>query len=157
NSTTATGLPESPPSRTLPQNTVQTTVDSIEYIVGFTSLVGSFRIWEEQDSAITDFTRDWLDLYRDEEGYRLDTLNYTLSKGYDECAGVDIVILESHRPTQLFLNTPHLKAGKPFQIPLLQETLWPQEQLAFSFNKQTYLLQATGKINNTETVINEKG
>ncbi|SFS54355.1 integrin alpha [Sphingobacterium wenxiniae] len=128
--------------------------DSIEYILAQTSLIGSFRVWEDKDSTIS-FSQDWLDLYREGEEFHLDTLHYTLSKDYDECAGVDLVIITSHRSSMLYLQVPQVKKGKPVQISVPKQVLWPEEKAEFTFNKQHYMLQALGKIHRTEKYIDD--
>ena len=108
-------------------------------------LPNSYRIFDNEDPTKS-LTNDWFDLHEKEGKYYLERATYNITKGFDECAGVDTKTIETNRKTILLLDYSKLSAGEVTSLPIAKKYIWPKQQQLFSFNNHSYKFRAEGVI-----------
>lgn len=120
-----------------------------------TLLPNSYRI-DENDDPTKELSNDWFDLFEKNGSYYLEKAAYTISKGYDECAGTDTKAIETKRNNLLLLDYKNLTTGKVDNLLISKKHIWPKENVNFDFKNITYTLRGVGDIKNTENRTNDK-
>ena len=120
-----------------------------------TLLPTSYRI-DANDDPTKDLSKDWFDLFEKNGSYYLEKATYTISKGYDECVGVDTKAIETKRNTLLLLDYKKLTIGIVDNLLISKKHIWPKENVTFDFKNITYTLRGVGDIKNTENRTNDK-
>ena len=124
-------------------------------VVFNTLLPTSYRIGENDDPT-KQLSNEWFDLFEKDGKYYLEKANYTISKGYDECVGVDTKAIESKRNTLLLLDYKKLTTGKVDNLLISKKHIWPKENVSFDFKNTTYTLRGVGDVKSTENRTNDK-
>lgn len=120
-----------------------------------TLLPTSYRI-DKNDDPTKELSKDWFSLFEKDGSYYLEKAAYTISKGYDECVGVDTKIIETKKNTLLLLDYKKLTTGKVDNLLISKKNIWPKENVTFDFKNTTYTLRGVGVIKNTENRTNDK-
>ena len=120
-----------------------------------TLLPTSYRI-DKNDDPTKDLSKDWFDLFEKDGSYYLEKAAFTISKGYDECAGTDTKIIESKKNTLLLLDYKKLTTGKVDNLLVSKKHIWPKENVSFDFKNTTYTLRGVGDVKSTENRTNDK-
>ena len=108
-----------------------------------TLLPTSYRIFNNEDPT-KELGSDWFDLSEKNGKYYLEKAIYKLTKGYDECVGVEIKTITTGRKTLLLIEDPKLSIGEVPFLPIIKKYTWPKQQQSFFFKNQTYTLRAEG-------------
>ncbi|HSD09125.1 hypothetical protein [Flavobacterium sp.] len=148
------------------QETVKTKTDSIAIFKEETPetetdlfhilLPTTYRIWEKDDLT-KQLNSDWFELCEEDGDYFIKKAKYTISKGYDDCAGTETKSIDTDRKTLLLLEYKKLAVGKVEHLNILKQFIWPDEESELVFNNQKYYLRAEGKIKSSEDRTNETG
>jgi hypothetical protein len=115
----------------------------------------SYRIFDNNDPT-KELTSDWFDLLEKGGVYYLEKAAYVVSKGYDECAGVETKVINTKRNSILLLGYKKLTPGRLDNLLITKKYVWPKESMSFDFKGVVYTLTGVGDIKSTESRTNDK-
>ena len=137
---------------TIVQNESQ---DIVEFKNVFNILLpATYRI-SNDDNPAKELTNDWFDLFEKDGKYYIEKATYTISKGNDECSGLDTRTIETNRKTILLIEDSKLKTGEIDSLPIVKKYIWPKQKQEFTFNNQTYTLRGEGTMEGNPKITNE--
>ena len=134
-----------------PQDTSARSADLIKIehskspIEGKTFILGSYRLGDE-DTTRLEFKEGWLDLRNVEGLFQLAAPDYTIEKGFDECAGMKSETIVSNHSSLLYIQLPQLKAGGVSTLKVMQDQVLPGKPVSYTFEGATYQLEAKGNV-----------
>ena len=120
-----------------------------------TLLPTTYRI-DKNDDPTKDLSNDWFDLFEKDGNYYLEKAVYSISNGYDECAGTDTKAIETKKNTLLLLDYKKLTTGKVDNLLINKKYIWPNENVTFEFKNTSYTFRAEGDIKTTENRTDDK-
>lgn len=95
---------------------------------------------------------NWLQLYKEDGDYYLNTPQFNKKRAYNECTGDSLTCLNSKKETLLFINNLSLKDSFSeinfTKIPT--DVIWSGSEFEFELNTKTYILNASGNFKNIE-------
>lgn len=106
----------------------------------------------DKENPINDLTKNWSELYKQNNKYFIGKADYNIEKGFDECSGDSTKTITPKKDAILFLNNPNLKNGEIKSLSIGKKRIWPNEKISFKFNNVKYLIRAEGKVLSTENV-----
>ncbi|GHE34076.1 hypothetical protein GCM10017764_16730 [Sphingobacterium griseoflavum] len=127
------------------------------FIVGNSCLVGAHRLWESSDDPEILLEGEWLDVFKEGNTIRIVPLQYKVTEGFDECAGVKTKAVATQHKSLILLKLGDIKTGSYPAVEAAEHTFWPNEKREFTFAGQTYSMAGSGNINESYTVSGEDG
>ncbi len=95
---------------------------------------------------------NWVQLYKENGNYYLNTPQFNKKRGYNECTGDSLTCLSSKKETLLFINKFSLRNS--FSEIIFTETpsdvIWSGNEFKFELNTKNYTLKASGNFTNIE-------
>jgi hypothetical protein len=114
-------------------------------IEGKTFILGSYRIADDDTTGL-EFKEDWLDLRNVKGAFQLSAPDYTIEKGFDECAGMKSETIVSNHSSLLYLKLPQLKVGDVTTLKVTTDQVLPRQSVSYTFEGTTYQLEAKGDL-----------
>jgi hypothetical protein len=106
----------------------------------------------DKENPVNDLSKNWSELYKQNNKYFIGKADYNIEKGFDECSGNSTKTITPKKDAILFLNNPNLKNGEIKFLSIGKKRIWPNEKVSFKFNNTEYLIRAEGKVLSTENV-----
>lgn len=87
----------------------------------------------------------WLELYKDEKGYKIAKAQYNIIDEDEEpCSGMPTQSIETERNTLALFNINGIKTGKIDSVAFTGETIKPNQSISFDMKGKKYELKAEG-------------
>ena len=119
-------------------------------------LPSTYRDWENENPT-NKLNKNWFDLNKKDSTYYLNTANYLIEKGIDDCTGLSTKTIISKNNTLIYIKNTNLNIGEVFSINFTKDKIWPNEKISFNYKNIKYTIRAEGDIISSEQVITNKG
>ncbi len=137
--------------------TVQKKTRKTTFVEDKIILPGAYRIWEEADDLARNMKGEWLELVLDQSKLVIEPITLIFENGFDACAGIKTTALKCQHNSLMSTQVSMLKQGVYKATTLINDRVWPNDKVDFTFNGQPYQLQGFGDISETEIVHAEDG
>ena len=105
----------------------------------------AYRILEANEIEVILEKGEWLELFKDKDGYHIGELSYSiLHEDEEPCSGLPTQAVQSKNNAFMFSNLPHLHKGKVDTIAISNALISPSKPLEFVSNNKNYKLVASG-------------
>lgn len=133
------------------------TTDNIEEFIDFPSNIRMILPTQYRKEG-TGYPRDvegnsWLEFYKDKKSkqWKIGEAKLNTSYGFDECVGLDIMIIKSQHENAIFFFTPFSGLSEELVTLIEDKNLYPTQQLDILLNGQKFEFSAQGNVLNEET------
>lgn len=108
-------------------------------------LSGTYRFTPKEHLKSLLTSRNWKEIYKQDDHYMVGTAQYTLSTvEEDPCSGLPAQEIVSHRNALLMFSIANVTEGKLDTVAFSESIIYPGKPWTFTFNGSAYTLEAEG-------------